>query len=152
MQHDQSGRGLLSGRRVRTPYIATVELHHYKCPRPDCGRLTSKPWNAVWCLHHDSNFQPSPPSHSESDWSRMDPVVSVQTEPLPEMQWYVIEYNAEEAGWEDVRRVASEPMSELEARAEADRRSEALDAPYHLHSFEARPEDLIRESWLTDRA
>lgn len=129
------------------------EINHFGCPH--CGRLTSVPWNAAWCLHAD-NFSAHPPYSAETDWVRMVPVKSVVYGELPAEAklWVVIEQQNSfsrpegeverpEDKWDT--RLRSEPLEREAAYAEADRLTKAEKRPgwpSHGHSFNARPLDL----------
>lgn len=121
------------------------KYRHFHCS--ECGRLTSKPWDAVWCLHHDSTFSPHPPSSPESDWTRMAPVTKVKTAELPDVPWLVVEQRntinlpADQRTWD--RRIVSGPMSMERAMSYAAELEAGLSEPSHMHGFDAWPEDLI---------
>jgi hypothetical protein len=123
-----------------------------------CGALCSMPWPAAWCLHAGSNFTPDPPSHEESDWARMDIVVSVEVAPAPDGPWWVTESrnpyswfpdgNRSRFPGKDKRsyRVVDGPFDTLvEALAAADEKPTNPKVPPYGHSFHALPDDLISE-------
>lgn len=135
-------------------------LKHFHCPV--CGRLTSKPWDAAWCAHHDSNAQPSAPHwldpEDDNPPVRMHVVTSVTSQPAGPDEWVVVEYQ-NSIGWQSrsdpalpgdpdvcgtdwTRRVAAGPMSQADAYADAQARPRRDGWPSHMHGWEAMPADL----------
>lgn len=126
----------------------------YVCPR--CERLTTKPWEAAWCGHHDSSFTPYPPEGFDEDPDdravRMVPVKSVEFDPaeFADTPFWVVEYDVNAT---PIRHVVNGPYSsDREAYTFAAYRKACAKAngrrePSHRHGFEVWPEDLIAESW-----
>lgn len=122
-----------------------IEYADYQCS--NCGRLATLPWRAAWCLHHDNNFRPHPPRTTETPRTRMSKVTSVVAESLPDLPWYVVEYDTRNRRnySENIRFVIAGPMSETEALEDISNRKP--DGRPYEHYFESFPEDLVQEAW-----
>jgi hypothetical protein len=80
----------------------------------------------------------------------MEKVVKVETEPVLDHIWSVVEYdNREENLSDDVRTVIGDPLPRAQAYAEAQRLNEQIDPeiPAYELSFRALPVAMINADW-----